>query len=132
MTKSATDLVQDAINAAVVDAIVALKNASQGLPNALLRDINAIHANTAFADLPDAVRQVVSNSTRDLFGRLRTGGYVVADSKAVAPARPAPTPDRSRDRPRSGPRPGGGQRPGPRPDGPRPGGPRRPPGDKKR
>lgn len=127
MTKSATDLVQDAINAAVVDAIVALKSASQGLPNALLRDINAIHANTAFADLPDAVRQAVSASTRDLFTRLRTGGYVVADSKAVAPSRPAPSPDRSRDRPRSGPRQGP-----PRGNAPRSDGPRRPPGDKKR
>lgn len=125
MTKSATDLVQDAINAAVVDAIVAMKNASQGLPNALLRDINAIHANTAFADLPEAVRQAVSASTRDLFTRLRSGGYTVADAKSVAPPRPAPSLDRPRGAPRNGPRPGG-----PRP--PRPGGPRRPPGDKKR
>lgn len=125
MTKSATDLVQDAINAAVVDAIVALKGASQGLPNALLRDINAIHANTAFADLPEAVRQVVSASTRDLFTRLRGGGYTVADAKSVAPPRPAPAPDRPRSGPRNGPRPGA-------PRTPRPGGPRRPPGDNKR
>ncbi len=31
--KSATDIIQDVINAAVVDAIVALKEASKGLPN---------------------------------------------------------------------------------------------------
>ena len=50
MTQSATDIVRDVINAAVVDAIVALKDASQGLPNALMRDLAAIHANTAFND----------------------------------------------------------------------------------
>jgi hypothetical protein len=37
MARSATDIVHDIINAAVVDAIVALKDASKGLPNALPR-----------------------------------------------------------------------------------------------
>jgi len=52
MAKSATDIVRDVINAAVVDAIVALKDASRGLPNALIRDLASVHANAAFSDLP--------------------------------------------------------------------------------
>jgi hypothetical protein len=92
MTRSATDTVQDIINAAVVDAIVALKDASKGLPNALLRDVNAIHANTAFGDLPEAVRLAVASSVRDAFATLRKDGYVVADAKSlqVASARHEP------------------------------------------
>jgi hypothetical protein len=74
---------QDIINAAVVDAIVALKGASKGLPNALLRDVNAIHANTAFADLPEAIRLAVASSVRDAFVRLRKDGYVVAETKSL-------------------------------------------------
>ena len=83
MSRSATDTVQDIINAAVVDAIVALKDASKGLPNALLRDLNAIHANTAFADLPETVRLTVASSARDAFVRLRKEGYVVAETKSL-------------------------------------------------
>ena len=69
MTKSATDIMQDVINAAVVDAIVALKDASQGLPNALMRDLASIHANAAFADLPPAIQKAVAASVRDAFSR---------------------------------------------------------------
>jgi len=104
MSRSATDTVQDIINAAVVDAIVALKDASKGLPNALLRDVNAIHANTAFADLPEAVRSAVASSVRDAFVRLRKEGYVVAETKSLEvatgrrePRSPkGPTPNRLR------------------------------------
>lgn len=110
MSRSATDTVQDIINAAVVDAIVALKGASKGLPNALLRDVNAIHANTAFADLPEAVRLAVASSVRDAFVRLRKEGYVVAETKSlqVASARQEP-------RPSKGPPPNGLRRPAPSP-----------------
>ena len=92
MARSATDTVQDIINAAVVDAVVALKDAAKGLPNALLRDVNAIHANTAFADLPEAVRLAVASSVRDAFAKLRKDGYVVAEAKSlqVGSARPEP------------------------------------------
>jgi hypothetical protein len=110
MARSATDIVHDIINAAVVDAIVALKDASKGLPNALLRDVNAIHANTAFADLPEAIRSAVAASVRGAFSRLQKEGYVVADAKSVraTPARRESAPPA--DRPTAGPRP---QRPGP-------------------
>lgn len=117
MTRSATDIVQDVINAAVVDAIVALKDASQGLPNALIRDLASIHANTAFNDLPAAVQKAVAASVRNAFAQLQKDGYVIADSKSVQPTvrRPAPPVTAGR-----------GDRP-PRRDAPRPGAPRRPP-----
>lgn len=90
MTRSATETVHDIINAAVVDAITALRAASKGLPNALLRDVNAIHANTAFGDLPEAVRSAIASSVRDAFAKLQKDGYVVAEAKSVrvGPARP--------------------------------------------
>ena len=91
MLRSATDIVQDILNAAVTDAIVALKNASPGLPNALLRDLNAIHSNTAFADLPPAARNAIAASVREAFTRLQREGYVIAEAKRIlAPERRAP------------------------------------------
>ena len=64
-------------------AIIALRGASKGLPNALLRDVNAIHANTAFGDFPDAVRPTVAASVRDAFTKLQKDGYVVAVAKSI-------------------------------------------------
>lgn len=123
MARSATDIVQNVISAAVVDAIVALKNASQGLPNALVRDLASIHANTAFDDLPPAVQKSVAASVRNAFSQLQKDGYVVAEAKSVlaSPPRPAPSRDTGRtDRPsRRGP---------PKSDGPR----RPPAGGRKR
>lgn len=101
MARSATDTVHDLINAAVVDAIVALKGASKGLPNALLRDVNAIHANTAFDDLPEAVRSAVASSVRGAFARLQKDGYVVADAKSVQ-VRPQRQEPRSSVKPSAG------------------------------
>jgi hypothetical protein len=87
MPKSATDIMQDIINAAVVDAIVALKDSAKGLPNALLRDMNAVHANTA------AVQAAVAASVRDAFGKLRKEGYAIAETQAtLRPPRPAGVP----------------------------------------
>ena len=93
MARSATEIVHDVINAAVVDAIVALKDASQGLPNALIRDLASIHANTAFGDLPSAVQKAVAASVRNAFSQLQKDGYVIAEAKSVlaTPPRPAST-----------------------------------------
>ena len=126
MTKSATDVMQEVIVSAVLDAIDALKGASKGMPNTLLRDINAIHANAAFADLPKELQAAIGANVRAAFNRLLKEGY------SVSPGRPeptrAPTHDRPHDRrgpPRESGRPGGPARPsGPR----RPSGTSRPPG----
>ena len=70
MAKTATEVMQEVIFSVVLDAIGALKAASKGLPNTLLRDINSIHANTTFADLPPELRPV---GPRDLGFQVRVG-----------------------------------------------------------
>jgi hypothetical protein len=118
MTKSATELMQEIIFSAVLDSIAALKAASKGLPNNLVRDLNAIHANTTFADLPAEVQAAISTSVRAAFTRLLKEGYSVSPGQAP-PQRNAPP---RRDSPNDGPRRGGPPGRGPRPGGGRPGG----------
>lgn len=118
MTKSATDLMQEIILSSLIDAVAALRTASKGVPNAMLRDIQAIGPNTGFADLPKELQASIGESVRAAFNRLLKEGY------SVSPGRPTPVPP-SRPRPQV---PSGGPRPQPR-SGPRPGGDRnrRPP-----
>jgi hypothetical protein len=104
MRKSATDIMQEILFAASVDAVVAFKAAAKGVPNALLRDLNAVHPNTALADLPAEVQQVIANGVRTAFARLLKEGYT------VAPGTSAPPPPRS-DPPRPRPAPRGPGRP---------------------
>ncbi|HEX8378924.1 MAG TPA: hypothetical protein VF619_00065 [Allosphingosinicella sp.] len=134
MRKSATDVMQDIVAAAVLDAIAALKAASKGLPNNLLRDLNAIHANTTFADLPPEVQTAVSASVRAAFSRLQKEGYSVSGGEPAAPRTPRsgaapvpaaeqrpfrrPPPKRDGSGPGRPPGKGGGGRP-PRKPGPR-------------
>ena len=89
MRKSATEIMQEIVAAAVLDAIAALKAASKGLPNTLLRDLNAIHANTTLTDLPVEVQNAVSASVRGAFSRLQKEGYAVSGGEPPAP-RPRP------------------------------------------
>lgn len=117
MTRSATDVMHDIILSAVTDAIDALKAGSKGLPNNLLRDLNAIHANAAFQDLPPELRNAITNSVRGAFNRLLKEGYSVSSGKPAAPAS-APPPRRPTGERRPSSRPPGGLRPpgkGPRP-----------------
>lgn len=95
MSRSATDVVQDIINAAVVDAIVALKGASQGLPNALMRDLGSIHANAAFDDLPTTIQKAVAASVRNAFAQFQKDGYVIAEAKSVLRTTPRVDTNRS-------------------------------------
>jgi hypothetical protein len=89
MERSATDIMQDAIVAAILDAVIAWKAASGGLPNVLARDLGAVHPNTTLADLPKEVQATVSASTRAAFNRLLKEGYAVA--KGAPPSRTPPT-----------------------------------------
>jgi len=82
MIKSATDVMQEIIFSAVLDAIAALKAGSKGLPNTLLRDLNAIHANTTYADLPPELQSAISASVRAAFSRLLKEGYSVSSGTA--------------------------------------------------
>lgn len=123
MTKSATDLMHEAILSAVIDGIIALKAASKGLPNSLLRDLNAIHANTTFDDLPRELRDSIGRSVRDAFSRLLKEGYSVSSGRPVPVNRPRS--DAGPGKPKDSPRPpfpdrrGPGSRPRTRRDEPR-------------
>ena len=131
MTKSATDVMQEIIFSAILDSIAALKAASKGLPNTLLRDINAIHGNIVFADLPAEVQASITASVRAAFTRLLKEGYSVAPGQSVAPRNPPQRRDERSEAPRRNGPPGRGPRPGGRPgrrQGERPSGPRGGPG----
>jgi hypothetical protein len=123
MTKSATDVMQEILFSAVLDSIAALKTASKGLPNNLVRDIGALHANTTFADLPAEVQASINASVRAAFTRLLKEGYSVAPGQSGAPRNPPPR----RDSGGEGQRRGGPPERGPRPGGGRPSGPGRGP-----
>jgi hypothetical protein len=122
MTKSATDLMQEIVVSSLIDAVAALRTASKGVPNAMLRDIQAIGPNSGFGDLPRELQTSIQESVRQAFNRLLKEGY------SVSPGRPAPPPARPRPQGPGG-RPSGSPRPPQNRNGPRPGGDRnrRPP-----
>lgn len=136
MARAATDVMQSIIFSAVLDAVEALKAGSRGLPNQMLRDIQAIHPNITFADLPKALQSAIAASTRSAFTQLLREGYAVGPKTEQRQSRPI---DRVPERQRTGERrpgdrratdrrpgkgPGGSDRPGKGPDGPRPRGPK--------
>ena len=118
MPKAAADVVRSVLFSAVIDAIEAMRTASKGLPNNMLRDLQSIHRNTAFEDLPKEVQDSIALSVRSAFTALLKEGYAVGPRAAVQQSRPM---DRVPERPRHGP---GNDRRGPT-RGPRrgPGGP---------
>ena len=134
MQRAATEVMEGIILSAVIDAIAALKAGSKGLPNSLLRDVQSVHPNTTFADLPKELQESIRANVRAAFTQLLKEGYAVGPRQAVQQSRPM---DRVPSRDRRGPQdrrdfrnkpgrrgPGGG--PGGKPGGGRPGGPRKP------
>jgi hypothetical protein len=128
---------QAIIFSAVLDGLAALKRASGVLPNQLLRDVQAIHPNVTFADLPKELQDAIAESTRAAFSQLLKDGYAVGPRQQMQQSRPIDrVPERQRPSDRRGPpRPPRGPRRGPAngdgPDKPRggpggPGGPSRP------
>lgn len=97
MTKSATDVMGEIIFSAVIDAVSAFRQASGGVPNALVRDMGAVHPNTTPADLPRDVQAAIGASVRAAFTRLQKEGYAVAPTVRAAPGGTRP--------PSAGPRP---------------------------
>jgi hypothetical protein len=103
---------QSILFSAVLDGLAALKRGSGGLPNQLLRDVQAIHPNVTFADLPKELQDSIVQSTRAAFTQLLKEGYAVGPRQQMQQSRPMDrVPERQRDRP--------GDRRGP-PRGPRP------------
>lgn len=122
MPKAAADVVRSILHSVVIDAIEALRAASKGLPNTMLRDLQSIHRNTAFEDLPKEVQDSIALGVRSAFNELSKEGYAVGPRSAVQQSRPL---DRVPERPRPGP---GDRRGAPRGHRPRgPGGPRKGP-----
>ena len=131
MPRAASDVMQSIIFSAVLDGIAALKRGSGGLPNQLLRDVQAIHPNVTFADLPKELQDQIAESTRAAFTAFLKEGYAVGPRQQMQATRPmdrVPERQRPNDRrgpprgPRRGPPNGGGG--GDKPRGP--GGPSRP------
>jgi hypothetical protein len=133
MPRAASDVMQSIIFSAVLDGLAALKRGAGGLPNQLLRDVQAIHANVTFADLPKELQDQIAETTRSAFTQLLKEGYAVGPRQQMQQSRPMDrVPERrgpgAPDRrgpprgPRRGPPSGNG------PDKPRggPGGPSRP------
>jgi hypothetical protein len=131
MPRAANDVMQSIIFSAMLEGVAALKRASGGLPNQLLRDVQAIHPNVTFADLPKELQDQIAESTRAAFTQLLKEGYAVGPRQQVQAVRPMDrVPERQRPSDRRGatrgPRrgPPGGDRPDGGPRGP--GGPSRP------
>ena len=97
MERAATEVMQSIVFSAVLDAVAALKQASGGLPNQLLRDIQAIHPNVTFADLPKELQDAIAAATRSAFTQLLKEGYAVGPRQQMQATRPMDrVPDRQR------------------------------------
>jgi hypothetical protein len=97
MQRAATEVMQSIVFSAVLDAIAALKTASGGLPNQLLRDVQAIHANVTFTDLPKELQDAIAAATRSAFTQLLKEGYAVGPRQQMQATRPLDrVPDRQR------------------------------------
>lgn len=105
MQRAANDVMQSILFSAVLDAVAALKAGSGGLPNNLLRDVQAIHPNVTFADLPKALQDAIVASTRGAFNELLKEGYAVGPKGEQRAQRPAGPIDRVPERERRGPGP---------------------------
>jgi hypothetical protein len=104
MPRAANDVMQSIIFSAVMDGIAALKRASGGLPNQLLRDVQAIHPNVTFADLPKELQDQIAETTRSAFTQLLKEGYAVGPRQQMQQTRPMDrVPERQRQTDRRGP-----------------------------
>src|SRR6476619_3760641 len=108
MQRAATDVMQSIIFSAVLDALAALKRASGGLPNQLLRDVQAIHPNVTFADLPKELQDQIAESTRAQVQASRPMDRVPERDRRGPPRGPGPNHRRGGRPPKGGGKPGGG------------------------
>ena len=100
MQRAATDVMQSILLSAVIDALEAMKTASKGVPNLMLRDLQSVHRNTTFDDLPKPVQDSIAQSVRAAFTQFLKEGYAVGPKGAVQQSRPM---DRVPERQRGGP-----------------------------
>ena len=128
MQRAASDVMQSVILSAVIEAIEAMKVASKGVPNTMLRELQTLHRNTTLADLPKPLQDSIAQSVRAAFTQLLKEGYAVGPRQAGQQSQPLDrVPERDRRTIRTGPgrrgpdRPGGGRPPGGRPSRNKPG-----------
>lgn len=100
MQRAATDVMQSIIFSALVDAIEAVKRGAGGVPNVMLRDLQSLHANTAWADVPKPLQESITQSVRTAFTQLLKDGYAVGPKQTMQQSRPM---DRVPERQRTGP-----------------------------
>jgi len=82
--RAASDVMQSVLLSAVIDALEAMKAASGGVPNNMLRDLQSVHRNTTFADLPKAVQDSIAQSVRAAFTcRLRRAKCPTSVARAI-------------------------------------------------
>ena len=120
MPRAANEVMQSILFSTVLDAVEALKGAAKGVPNNLFREIQRLHQNTTFEDLPPELQQAITTSVRAAFTRLLKEGYSVSPSGSVPPRPPVTRhgpPGGGGGGPRQGRGPGRGPRPGGRPGG---------------
>src|SRR5206468_8192925 len=104
MQRAANDVMQSIIFSAIIDAVSALKRASGGLPNQLLRDVQAIHPNVTFADLPKELQDQIAETTRAAFTQFLKEGYAIGPRQQMQQSRPMDrVPERQRPADRRGP-----------------------------
>ena len=98
--RAATDVMQSILLSAVIDALEAMKDASKGVPNLMLRDLQSVHRNTTFADLPKPLQDAIAASTRAAFTQLLKEGYAVGPRQQMQAQRPMDrVPERDRRTP---------------------------------
>ena len=100
MQRAASDVMQSILLSAVIDALEAMKAASGGVPNNMLRDLQSVHRNTTFADLPKSVQDSIGQSVRAAFTQLLKEGYAVGPKQDMQRSQPI---DRVPERQRGGP-----------------------------
>ena len=97
--RAASDVMQSILLSAVIDALEAMKAASKGVPNLMLRDLQSVHRNTTFADLPKSVQDSIAQSVRAAFTQFLKEGYAVGPKQEMQQSRPM---DRVPERQRNG------------------------------
>lgn len=94
MNKPLAELMQNVMFSAVLETVTAMKQSVNNAPNMLLRDINSIHANSTFEDLPKPVQDAIKDSARNAMLSFRKEGYSITTSTPPTPTRHSGAPKR--------------------------------------
>ena len=65
------------IQRAALELVEAIKREHKGNDNLVMRDIKALHGNTAYEDLPEYLKKAVKEATAAMFGYVNKQGFVL-------------------------------------------------------